>query len=83
MLCHISQSENDCNHGSGFEQRNKATRQCQTFCFHYRDLHFCQNTCIKVLTQPYFLLNLLINKQVLIAKQMSRYVFFREEVTQS
>ena len=26
MLCHISQSENDCNHGSGFEQRNKATR---------------------------------------------------------
>ena len=39
MLCHISQSENDCNHGSGFEQRNKATRQCQTFCFHSRRSH--------------------------------------------
>ncbi len=62
----------------------KATRQCQTFCFHYRDLHFARIRASKSSPSPTSLLNLLINKQVLIAKQMSQYVFFREEVkTQS
>ena len=69
-------------HGSSFEQRNKSACQCQTLCLHYRSLHLCQNTCVKVFAQSYFLLNLLIYKQVLIAEQMSRYVFPGEEVTQ-
>ena len=69
-------------HGSSFEQRNKTTGQCQTFRFYYRRLHLCQNTCIKVFAQSYFLLNLLINKQILIAKQMSRNFFLCEEVAQ-
>ena len=59
MLCHIPQRKNDCNYGSGLEQRNKTTGQCQTFRFYYRRLHLCQNTCIKVFAQSYFLLNLL------------------------
>ena len=81
MLCHIPQRKDDCNHGSGFEQRNKTTGQCQTFRFYYRRLHLCQNTCIKVFAQSYFLLNLLINKQIL-AKQMSRNFLLCEEVAQ-
>ena len=52
------------------------------FAFYYRRLHLCQNTCIKVFAQSYFLLNLLINKQILIAKQMSRNFFLCEEVAQ-
>ena len=59
MLCHIPQRKDDCNHGSGFEQRNKTTGQCQAFRFYDHRLHLCQNTCIKVFTQSYFLLNLL------------------------
>ena len=82
MLCHIPQRKDDCNYGSSLEQRNKTTGQCQTFRFYYRRLHLCQNTCIKVFAQSYFLLNLLINKQILIAKQMSRNFFLCEEVAQ-
>ena len=59
MLCHIPQRKDDCNYGSSLEQRNKTTGQCQTFRFYYRRLHLCQNTCIKVFAQSYFLLNLL------------------------
>ena len=82
MLCHIPQRKDDCNYGSSLEQRNKTTDQCQTFRFYYRRLHLCQNTCIKVFAQSYFLLNLLINKQVFIAKLMSRNFLLCEEVAQ-
>ena len=76
MLSHIPQRQDNRNYGSRLEQRNKATDQRQAFCFYHHRLYLRQNTRVKVFAQPYLLLILLLNEQVLITEQMSRNLFF-------
>ena len=84
MLNHIPQRKNECNNGSGLEQREEANDLARSGVSPLRPQvppgpeHVCQNQH----PSPETAAQNLIKKQVPVAQQMNRNIVFRKESTQ-